>query len=305
MLMPLPFANPLFPVPRTSPLTPETQPQISKKAPVKFEAIGGQDDSGELALNELLKMAERDLPVQRRLVRPGDIIFRQSDDFTHLHLIHSGFFKLVGRFPDGRERIVQIGMKGDWLGFDGLACGFHDCDAIALETGQILTVPYKALLQAGAAHPRLLTAALAAACHALVDGRTLSMALCTLSAGARVAQFLRNWAESLRRRGLRFDSIKLYLSREEIGRHLGITLETVSRALAELARANLIQFDGPRRRDIRIPDIAALEDFIKRSVDANGVKEPPVDGKAFKGCGAEAAPKALASLLKTPGALLV
>lgn len=274
MLMPLPFANPLLSAPCTLPRPPEKQPQTSRKAPVMFEAIGGQDDSGELPLNDLLKLAERYLPVQRRLVRSGDVIFRQSDAFTHLHLIHSGFFKLVGGFQDGRERVVQIGMKGDWLGFDGLAGGRHDCDAIALDTGAILTIPYEALLLAGASHPCFLRSALGAACNALVEGRALAMALCTLPAGSRVAQFLRNWAESLRRRGLRSDSIRLYLSREEIGRHLGIRLETVSRAFSELASANLIQFDGPRRREIHIPDMEALDDFINRSVDASGFKAP-------------------------------
>ena len=63
------------------------------------------------------------------------------------------------------------------------------------------------------------------------------MSVCTLPADARVADFLRYWAESLAKRGLRTDQITLRMTRAEIGNYLGMTLETVSRALSRLARA--------------------------------------------------------------------
>ena len=66
------------------------------------------------------------------------------------------------------------------------------------------------------------------------------MSVCTLPADARVADFLRYWAESLAQRGLRTDQITLRMTRAEIGNYLGMTLETVSRALSRLARDQVI-----------------------------------------------------------------
>ena len=37
--------------------------------------------------------------------------------------MNSGFFKLVTLSPDGREQVVSLKFRGDWLGFDGIAHG--------------------------------------------------------------------------------------------------------------------------------------------------------------------------------------
>ena len=89
------------------------------------------------------------------------------------------------------------------------------------------------------------------------------MSLCTLPADARVAEFLRRWADSLARSGLRSDQITLRMTRAEIGNYLGMTLETVSRALSKLARDEVICFAEKGRRDIRIPDVEALSAFVQ------------------------------------------
>ena len=68
-----------------------------------------------------------------------------------------------------------------------------------------------------------------------------------------MADFLRNWAEALAERGLRTDQITLRMTRAEIGNYLGMTLETVSRAVARLARTDVIRFAEKGRREIQIP----------------------------------------------------
>jgi CRP/FNR family transcriptional regulator len=65
---------------------------------------------------------------------------------------------------------------------------------------------------------------------------------------------------------MRTDQITLRMTRAEIGNYLGLTLETVSRALSRLAKAHLIGFDGKGRRDISIPDVRALAAFVQRSL---------------------------------------
>jgi CRP/FNR family transcriptional regulator len=91
------------------------------------------------------------------------------------------------------------------------------------------------------------------------------LAVCTLPADARVADFLRYWADSLACRGLRTDQITLRMTRAEIGNYLGMSLETVSRALSKLARLGLISFTEKGRRDVCIPDVRALDAFIQHA----------------------------------------
>ena len=105
----------------------------------------------------------------------------------------------------------------------------------------------------------------------IAHDRDSLMSVCTLSADARVADFLRYFAESLARRGMRTDQITLRMTRAEIGNYLGMTLETVSRALSRLARHKLIHFAEKGRRDIQIPQVAALAEFVQRSLAPAGV----------------------------------
>jgi CRP/FNR family transcriptional regulator len=266
MVAPLPFSNPQWAHSCAWPPTPTIWRPTLKVVPEPSKGHGAHVESVQFDLHDLPGMVAQYLPIQRRLVRAGDAIYRQGDKFTTLHLIHAGLFKVVSRLQDGRERIVHLGLKGDWLGLDGLAAGVHDCEGIALDTGEIWGVSYESIVQASATHPSILSSVLTAACLELVEGRALAMALCTLPARARVAQFLRNWVDSLEQRGLRSDGIKLQLSREDIGKYLGMTLETVSRALTQLARDRLIQFSGPSRREVHIPDVDALDEFIQGSL---------------------------------------
>jgi CRP/FNR family transcriptional regulator len=92
------------------------------------------------------------------------------------------------------------------------------------------------------------------------------MQMSTLPADARVAEFLRYWVDSLDRRGLRTDQITLRMTRAEIGSYLGMTLESVSRALSRLAREKVIGFAEKGRRDVQIPRVKALAEFVQRSL---------------------------------------
>ena len=137
-------------------------------------------------------------------------------------------------------------------------------DAVALDTGEVWVVRYDALLAECTRHPALLAAVHEAMSREIARDRDSLMSVCTLPADARVADFLRYWAESLARGGLRTDQITLRMTRAEIGNFLGMTLETVSRALCRLARDNIIGFAGKGRRDVQIPDVNALGAFVQR-----------------------------------------
>ena len=67
-------------------------------------------------------LLEQALCPQRRVLRPGEAVFRAGDPFDCLHVVHSGFFKLL-HHGDGRLQVIGLHFKGDWLGFDGIARG--------------------------------------------------------------------------------------------------------------------------------------------------------------------------------------
>ncbi len=204
----------------------------------------------------------------RRVVHAGDVIYQTGEEFGNLYVLNSGFFKIVNLSLDGREQVVGLKFRGDWLGFDGIANSRYTCDAVAMDTGEIWTLRYETVIEACARQQELLHLLHVAMSREIARDRDSLMSVCTLSADARVADFLRYWAESLARRGMRTDQITLRMTRAEIGNYLGMTLETVSRALSRLARNELIHFAEKGRRDIQIPRVGALADFVHRSLSS-------------------------------------
>lgn len=213
---------------------------------------------------DALKLISQLLSPKRRVVHAGEVLYRAGEPFSQLHILNSGFFKLLSVSADGREQVVGLKFRGDWLGFSAIANGSYACDAVAMDTAEIWTVRYDALLQACTKHPSLMSIVHEAMSGEIMRDREVMSALCTLPADARVVGFLHQWAQALSVRGLRADQFSLRLTRAEIGNYLGLTLETVSRVLSRLVRDRLISFHAKSRRDICIPDFQALSAFVER-----------------------------------------
>jgi CRP/FNR family transcriptional regulator len=247
----------------TTPMAPRTLAEV-----VASKALAAMDENQRASeqIADTLKLLSDTLAPQRRVVHAGDLVYQAGERFGNLYILNSGFFKIVNLSLDGREQVVGLKFRGDWLGFDGIANGRYTCDSVAMDTGEIWAVRYDVVLASCVQHPALLALLHRAMSREIAHDRDSLMSVCTLTADARVADFLRYWAESLAHRGLRTDQITLRMTRAEIGNYLGMTLETVSRALSRLARCNLIQFAEKGRRDILIPDVAALGDFVLRSL---------------------------------------
>ncbi|MGH8795714.1 MAG: Crp/Fnr family transcriptional regulator [Caldimonas sp.] len=228
------------------------------------EVVGRRHASAPDNIAATLALLGETVAVQRRGVHAGDAIYQAGERFVNLCILNSGFVKIVNLSADGREQVVGLKFRGDWLGFDGIAHGEYSCDAIAMDTGELWIIRYDALIAACAKQATLLTVLHEAMSREIARDRDSLMSVCTLPADARVAEFLRYWADSLACRGLRTDRITLRMTRAEIGNYLGMTLESVSRALSRLAREGVIAFAAKGRRDVHIPDVAALSKFVQR-----------------------------------------
>lgn len=229
--------------------------------------LPGQGQRGGSFWRESLTLMEQYLVFGRRKVKINDQIYRCGEPFDTLYLISSGLFKIVNLAPDGREQPAGLYFKGDWLGFDGIPKGRYGCSAVALDSGEVWTIRYDVLLQACAREPMLMRVLLAAMSGQLARNRDAMLSMGTLSADARVADFLLQWAHSLAERGLRTDQINVHMTRADMGHYLGLTLESVSRALSRLARCGVVEFREKGRRDISIPSLTALSNFIQNVAD--------------------------------------
>jgi diguanylate cyclase (GGDEF)-like protein/PAS domain S-box-containing protein len=217
-----------------------------------------------LRAEDVLRTLERGVPVHRRTLRAGQKVFRAGDRFCDIHVIRCGVCKLIKTTSDGGGQLVSLAFKGDWMGFDGIDSGLYGCDAEAVDAGEVWAVRYEALLQAGARTPALFALLHAAMSREIVRERDATLLHAAWSADAKVANFLHHLADSLARSGLGTDPIRLPVSRAEIGSHLGLTHESVTRAISRMVREDVIRFGDGGRRELHVPALTALQEFVRR-----------------------------------------
>lgn len=181
---------------------------------------------------------------------------------TALYVARSGAFKATACSTDGDEQVLGFFLPGELMGLDGLGSGRHRCDYIALESAEACELGYESLIEAAASLPRL-----RAQLHRVV-GQTIERSLDHASllarrlAVERVAGFLDDLIDRYCLLGMQGTSFRLPMSRDDIARFLGLTLESVSRSLSRLQENGTLQIRG---RQVEVCDPAGLSRLAQRA----------------------------------------
>jgi CRP/FNR family transcriptional regulator, anaerobic regulatory protein len=191
----------------------------------------------------------------RRKVKAGHTLYRQGDLFKFIYAVRGGTFKSSLSLSDGREQVSGFHIAGEQLGLDGVATGAHGTTATALEDTEVCVIAYSSLadMMVGSDEKQHLVSRLMS--HEIVREHSLMMLLGSMSAEERLAAFLLNLAGRLKARGYSPNEFHLRMTREEIGSHLGMKLETVSRTFSAFQKQGLLIVD---KRHIRILDSKGL-----------------------------------------------
>lgn len=185
-----------------------------------------------------------DVTFQHVRLKPGQRLFTIDQHFDMLYIVNSGFLKTVLRDDAGNEQVVRFPMKGDVLGVEGIHSGKYTSEAVALSNCDIIIVPFKDFTALGKQHPELEMSLYSVMSQELTRDHTVATILGCLKAEARIARFLVLLSERFSSLGYSGTEFTLRMTRQEIGSHLGLTLETASRALCALNKAGYIAIDG-------------------------------------------------------------
>ncbi len=167
---------------------------------------------------------------------PAAEIYAEGDPSGSLYQVVSGVVRIYRLLADGRRQICAFHMPGETFGFEVDAERHFFADAVTgvrlrvIRPGYDIDVSRNLLAMALRALSR-------AQDHLLTLGRTDAL--------GRVAGFLLEMSE--RQDAHEQDTIDLPMSRIDIADYLGLTIETVSRALAKLKDARVIRLSSARQ----------------------------------------------------------
>ncbi len=185
-------------------------------------------------------------------LRKREHLFHQGDKPEALYIIKSGSAKLYFISEDGNEQVVAFYMPGEVLGLDALGSGVHRTSAVVLERTTLCVIPISCLEQTAAYHHclyKLLS-------MELVRDQDVLGLIIKKDAEAKMAKFLIGMSQRFQARGYSASCFNLSMKRSEIGSHLGIAVETVSRILTRFQELGLLQVE---RRYIQIKNFDELE----------------------------------------------
>ena len=169
----------------------------------------------------------------RRRLERGQKLFRAGAPQAAIFAVRAGTLKVSAPDGAGGHFIVRFLLPGDAAGLDGLAGGVHPTEAVALEDCQVCEIPRvrAEILAEGIPTVGVVLRSLIAA--QLAGSQVHSALLARHAAGERVARFLLDLSRRWDERGYSAASFRLPMLRSEIGEHLGLTMESVSRVLSD------------------------------------------------------------------------
>ena len=193
-----------------------------------------------------------------RPLASGGALVRAGDPMAALLVVRSGSAKRFSVTLQGTEQVHGFVLPGEAVGLEGFACGRYTCEVSALEPLSYCRVPIRKLEQLLERLPGLRREILRLLGQALDESQRLRGELALSDARGRLAHFLADLSQRLERRGLSPTEFRLSMSRADIARHLGLTLETVSRALGAFKREGWLRVRARHISVLRPDALAAL-----------------------------------------------
>jgi CRP/FNR family nitrogen fixation transcriptional regulator len=186
-------------------------------------------------------------------VRRDQEICLQDDSADYYYWVVSGGVRTVRLMEDGRRQVLEFLLPGEVFGLDAL--DRYDFSAEALEEGLIKYFPRRRV-EALAGQDVALSQQLRQLVNAkLRQAHKRMLVLGRMTVSERIASFLLQLADRAPAGAL--GCIDLAMSRLDIADHLGLSMETVSRALAMLKTDGTLEMFNKRR--IKIRDRRVLE----------------------------------------------
>jgi CRP/FNR family transcriptional regulator, nitrogen oxide reductase regulator len=174
-------------------------------------------------------------------------------------MIQTGMVKVTQTSLGGQEVILRVIRSRDTVGLHADSSLFkHACSACAMESCRAFVWEYRDFRMIEAQYPQI-----TANIHRILSGRLMELEqmfseIATGTAAERLGLALLRLLERVGETN--GDGVTVNLRREELSQMTGLTVFTISRALAKWARSGLVI---PRREAIMVQDLARFRLALK------------------------------------------
>jgi len=194
---------------------------------------------------------------RRRRLKAGQSALTMGQPFDGLYVVRLGTLRSSITNADGGMHVLSFPMKGNLLGFDGIYKYSYMSDVVALTDCDLIRIPVTDLFSSGNSN-HLEHMAYWASSREITQEQAAYSLTRSVKSEARVARFLQTLSQRFADLGYSPNRFILPMTRRDIGHHLSVTVETVSRAFSALVQEGIITVDF---REVNILSHDALCNF--------------------------------------------
>ena len=192
----------------------------------------------------------------------GEPLYHHGDSLDALYALRAGSMKTIVQDAHGQGQISGFFLPGEIIGLDGMGLGVHGSSAIAMEDSEVCVVKLETIDAISHQVPSLQSQVRRVLSQEIARSHQVLLALGSMRSEQRLAAFLLNISQRMAALGYSPTEFVMRMSREEIGNHLGLTLETISRLFSRFAKDGFIRV---QQRSVQLLDIHALEQLVGKN----------------------------------------
>lgn len=194
--------------------------------------------------------------------KKGQILYYEGTRPLGVFCISSGVVKVFKTASNGKEQIIRLAQRGEFLGYTSLIGEeTYSNTATIVEDANICFVPKDTFLKILMEDPHFHSRITRALCQDLGIMENKLTDATQKSTRERLAFALLKLSENYGVEGGDKNTIDIALTREELAGLVGTATETVIRLLSEFKKDGLIEFEGKKIVLLDRKGIARLSDF--------------------------------------------
>lgn len=171
------------------------------------------------------------------MVEKNQTVYESGQTFQNLYTVHSGMFKSVYLTQQGDERIVDVFIPGQIMGFDGIHGGKYKTTIKALSSGSYCVIPFYPLQELAMKH-RDIQSRLMKMMSAKIFQFEITHSEYT--AIQKLVSFIKEISDLYYSRGFSAKQFPFQISQRDLANFLGLAEETLSRAFSKLKKQEIM-----------------------------------------------------------------
>ena len=215
----------------------------------------------------------RQLATQHPSVPAGTTLYRQGEPFQAIYAVRVGAVKTVVNDAAGDGQVLSFRLPGEFFGLTAIHAGHYVNTAIALERTAVCSLSYPALSRVADEHPALRRQLMRLMSGVILNEQDAHAALAGHAAPARLAFILLALRRRMPEPEASAETLRLPMSRADLGQSVGLTPETTSRVFGQFRRHGLIDASGRRVRFLDTVRLQAMAASISPAAPSRQVPQ--------------------------------